>query len=657
MSWRDHLLVGLDPLVAPLVIIADPDGLLRDAELTLALTQRGYTVLPYADQVVFRLAYESALTHPLIVVVWERDRALTTLPYDLLARGVLRTVGLAEYFPRLHIPVLTGLQPADLDRLWPIYGQRRGPLLGAHETAVAVLQLCFGLVLSAIQTPADALTALLQVHTADRPLPPHLADLVQHQLARIPLLSAWPVEAMIRDHGALDAWLSQAWPRFLIEGGHLVAPANATPRLDELRETYHRAPALPFDDPRIWPIIDTRFLAGRLTPLRLAAGWQVAPPYALGVVNDKRQSAAAHDREVAHHLLAQLPPPHAAASDWLSLAPLVGDLLMRAHETTPAHDDVTTTLAALRRAFAAWVPARYGTLLTAAALPKPRLVSHLAPWMAMERQRGVRRHVLLVVDGLALDQWALLRTVWAAQGRGFTWDEQALFAWLPTLTSVSRQAIFAGEPPSRFPSSLDRTDREEAHWRRFWAEHGLQTSAVAYRKGLHGLDPAHADDELTEIAQLLETPGLQVVGLVVDAVDTIAHGMRQGEAGMLQQVRQWAETGWLARLVEQIRAAGFQLTLTSDHGNVAARGVGRPADGVLAEGRGLRARIYRDTNLRDRMAIQYPGSLPWDGNGLPAGIAALLAADGQAFAPPDTLVVAHGGADLRELLVPWCILR
>jgi len=656
VSWRDQILAGLEPGAAPLVLVADPDGLFRDADLALELARRGYALLPYDDPIVFRLVYESDLEQPCVVVVWERGRALAALPHDVLARGVQRTIGLAELFPRLHIPALAGLQSTDLDRLWPVYGQRRGPMLGAHDTAVAVLQLCFGIVLGALQTPADALVALLQAHTADRPLPPALADLIDHQLARLPMLSAWSVSAMLRDRVALEAMLSQAWPRFLIEEGHLVAPPSDKSRLDELRGAYLLGPALPFADPRVWPIVDTLFLAGRLTPLRLEPRWQVAPPYTIGVVAPQSQPATRPDRELAQHLRARVPRPDAPASEWLQLAPLVGDLLMHAHEGEPA-PEVVAVIAEVRRAFAAWVPERYGTLLHAAALPKPRLVSHVAHWMAMERTSGARRQALLVLDGLALDQWALLRTVWVAQGRGFTWDEGALFAWLPTLTSVSRQAIFAGDPPSRFPGSLDRTDREEAHWRRFWGEHGLQSGAVAYHKGLHGLDSTHASDELQQVAQRIDAPGLQVVGLVVDTVDQIAHGMRQGEAGMLRQVRQWAETGWLATLVTILRDRGFQVSLTADHGNVAVRGVGRPTDGILAETRGLRARIYQDRNLRDRTALAYPGSLAWDGNGLPPGVSALLAADGQAFASQGELVVTHGGADLRELIVPWCILR
>jgi len=656
MSWRDDILADFDPTVAPLLLVADPDGLLRDAEIALELPRRGYTLLPYADPITFRLQYETMRDRPLVVVIWEQRITLTQMPYDLLRRGVLRSIGLATLFPRLHIPALATIAPADLDRLWLSYGQQRGPMLSAQETAAAVIQLCFGISLTALQTPADALTAILQIHTRDHPIPQGLTNLLCQQLARIPAIQTWPLDALMNDHATLDAFLSRAWPRFLADGGHLIAPPDDLRRMHDGTSDYQLAAALPLDDARIWPLIDTLFLAGRLTPLRIETGWHVAPPYDIGTRADQGHAVEWDGIALAQHLAAQIPPADAAASVWLSLAPLMGELLMLAHGPVPA-PDVITTANHLRRAFAAWVPQRYGTMLTLAPLPTPRMVSHLAHWMAMERQRGARRQALLVLDGLAIDQWALLRTVWAAQGRAMRWDERAVFAWLPTLTSISRQAIFAGSPPASFAPYLDRTDHEESHWQRFWRDHGLHPGAVAYMKGLHGLDPARADAEIQQVAQFIDRPGIQIVGMVIDSIDKIAHGMHQGEAGMQQQVRQWAERGWMAHLVELLRDAGFQVILTADHGNVAARGVGRPNDGILADERGLRARIYRDSALRDRILPQFPQSLAWDGHGLPPDRAALLAADGQAFAPKDTLVVTHGGADLCELIVPWCILR
>jgi hypothetical protein len=300
---------------------------------------------------------------------------------------------------------------------------------------------------------------------------------------------------------------------------------------------------------------------------------------------------------------------------------------------------------------------RYAALVNTAPLPRPHLVSHMPHLLAHERTQGHMRQALIVLDGLALDQWIVLRDTWAAQQRGFLWDERALFAWVPTLTTISRQAIFAGASPTQFATSLRRTDTEPTHWKRFWLDHGLQAHSIAYRKGLNGLDAQSGVKELADIDDMLSDPRIQVIGLVIDAVDKIAHGMQQGATGMLQQVQQWAQNGWCADLITRLQAAGFRVTLTADHGTVAARGIGRPQDGVLAEERGQRVRIYDDTALRDRVCAQIPSLLRWHGAGLPASLAVVLAPVGQAFVPADQVIIAHGGIDLQEVLVPWCVLQ
>jgi hypothetical protein len=106
-----------------------------------------------------------------------------------------------------------------------------------------------------------------------------------------------------------------------------------------------------------------------------------------------------------------------------------------------------------------------------------------------------------------------------------------------------------------------------------------------------------------------------------------------------------------------LQAAGFRVTLTADHGNVAARGIGRLDDGILAEERGQRARIYTDTAVRNQMCMAHPDLLTWHGAGLPTSLAVVLAPVEHAFAPHGHLIVTHGGIDLREVLVPWCVLQ
>jgi hypothetical protein len=98
----------------------------------------------------------------------------------------------------------------------------------------------------------------------------------------------------------------------------------------------------------------------------------------------------------------------------------------------------------------------------------PRYLAHRAT-----ASGGDGKLAVLVIDGLAMDQWAVLRQQ-MRNGRSWLAEESGIFAWIPTLTSVSRQSIFAGDPPFFFSGSIDTTRKEEQHWKRFWEE-GLCT--------------------------------------------------------------------------------------------------------------------------------------------------------------------------------------
>jgi len=113
------------------------------------------------------------------------------------------------------------------------------------------------------------------------------------------------------------------------------------------------------------------------------------------------------------------------------------------------------------------------------------MVHHIARHLAGLRESdGLPKLALVVVDGMALDQWVLIRRELTRQRPKWRFDEGSAFAWVPTITSVSRQAIFSGKAPLYFPSSIYGTAKEENLWEQFWADHGLPIQEVAYLKGL-----------------------------------------------------------------------------------------------------------------------------------------------------------------------------
>jgi hypothetical protein len=298
-------------------------------------------------------------------------------------------------------------------------------------------------------------------------------------------------------------------------------------------------------------------------------------------------------------------------------------------------------------AFFEWVFQRYRGLYNLPAA-QPAMLHHIPRYLARKLDTAEAAKIaLLVLDGLALDQWIVLRDVLMLRRPQWHCHEAAVFAWLPTLTSVSRQAVFAGKPPVYYPGSIHRTDKEAALWTQFWTDQGLAQTAVAYARSLR------TDADLATVENIVTHPRVRVVGLVIDAVDLIMHGMTLGTAGMHNQVRQWAEDGFLVRLLDLLFNHDYAVFLTSDHGNIEAVGCGRPAEGSVADVRGERARVYPDQMLRDQVATRFPNAVAWPAYGLPEDYLPLLAPGRSAFVREGERIVGHGGMTLEELIVPF----
>ena len=129
-DWRGRILKEFTPKIAPLTLVADPDGLLLEETLLEVIRERGFEILPFDDSVAFRFAYESRFrsrwdrgeTADLVVVVPAESHQLATLPYDLLRAGRQLSFGLGELLPR---PQLSGgrlARPRAISPLFTVHG-------------------------------------------------------------------------------------------------------------------------------------------------------------------------------------------------------------------------------------------------------------------------------------------------------------------------------------------------------------------------------------------------------------------------------------------------------------------------------------------------------------------------------------------------------
>ena len=274
------------------------------------------------------------------------------------------------------------------------------------------------------------------------------------------------------------------------------------------------------------------------------------------------------------------------------------------------------------------------------------MVHHVPRYLAMRRGAGEERIALLVFDGLAMDQWVQIREYLANRNHGLRFEEHSCFAWLPTLTSVSRQALFSGLKPREFPDSIETTSKEPSLWTRFWQENGLRKPEIFYRKSLK------RTNQLDELEEAISQPSIKVAGIVVDMIDEIVHGATLGKRGIIGQIAEWCDTGFVEKLFYLLADQGYCIYVTADHGNVEAEGIGRLSQGVTSELRGQRVRTYRSEAL--------VASVPEDSDafrldlaGLPPDFLPLYAETRGAFVPKGDQIVAHGGISVEELIVPF----
>lgn len=653
-SWRDAILNEFVPKVSKLTLVADPDSLLAEEKLALELRRRGFDLIEFKDPVEFRYVYESKYRSlwdrgeytDLVVTLRLQDTELTSLPYDLLKAGRKLSFNLGKLFPNLSYPVVQKLDLSLLDSLFD--AQRRLPSgrLGDNATKDLILSQVFDIVAERINNEVELLSTLLRLHYGKVQVPHELVDRLVPVLRQQYAFHLWPLAEIVPDDKAFFAFLQERWPTFLNSLGK--AERIGEDRREH-RLRYGGPDLLPFDHQNIRIYIDDLFVEGMLVPVQVAdLAVDTNSWIRYGVVEADADDDEVRISRLFELIEQKLPTVESRHDDWTDFALKWAELSALIHYgSSSTHRSQWREIGdALNETFAIWLRRHYASLITLPPI-RPAMGHHLARRLAREMEDSDEKRVaLIVVDGLSLDQWVTVRWVLNGQNSDFVMRESAIFAWIPTLTSVSRQAIFFGKPPQFFPASINSTDSEGKLWQQFWTDNGLSRPEIAYKRGLGSGGVSKDLDETVNPGQT------KAVGLVVDMVDNIMHGMQLGAVGMHGQVTQWCQGGYLGKLIDYLLDHDYDVWLTSDHGNIECEGKGRPAEGVLAEIRGARARVYQTPELRSQVASAFTSACEWEPIGLPDNYFPLVAGSRDAFVNPGNSIVGHGGITLEEVIVP-----
>lgn len=657
-GWRSAILAQFTPEIAacaPVTVVIDPDRLLSEQKLLSALQERGFEVVQFDDPISFRYVYETRFRGRagssdgprLVVATTDGDQPI---PFDVHSAAAqvsrILTLSLGSLFPQLTPSVVAELDRDDLDALFRAQQVHQPGRLGENATKDFILRHVCEVAPELIRNAADLLRVLLRRHYQERQYPLSVDNRFISLVRSGGMFADWPLEAIVPQRNAFLAFLQERWDRFI---------RNKAGQTAQHREMSPGPADLPFDHPDIRVYIDNFCLEGGLKPIQGVSKKDISQSWhGVAIAPEETEAVSARFSKLTAHLVAMIPGSAAAHAEWVTFAYRWAEWNVLRHQVP--HEELTGMAAtvsdaqgAVDQAFEQWLLANYGAMGSLSFLPRPAMVHQIAKSMAHGWSPALtaKKKALVVIDGLAIDQWLLLRDALVPD---LELVESGAFAWIPTLTSVSRQSIFAGESPLFFASSLGTTSKEEQHWCRFWENHGVRRGKIGYAKQKMQEDTGAF---VARVKQQIEETGCVAVGIVVGVIDDTIHGSAMGSGGLHAQVRYWAQAGHLRKLLDLLVDDGFEVHVTADHGNVEARGMGKPNVGVVAEQRGERAHILPDEAIRSAVHQSFPKSVVWPSIGLPDAFLPLIAQGRNAFIGEAENTVCHGGLAIEEVVVPY----
>ena len=308
---------------------------------------------------------------------------------------------------------------------------------------------------------------------------------------------------------------------------------------------------------------------------------------------------------------------------WIQIASKKGK-----SEYLAAKSDINIDLSFVDEQFKKFVIERYKNISSIIQKDSPVMVSRVLDYISKKNEKIA----LIVLDGMSVFDFNIL----SSEFEGIAYQENYIYAMIPTTTAISRQSLLSG----KFPVELDKPfdlSREEKEFVKNAKSIGYSDKQICYTRGY---DP--------DIGQ-----GIKCLSIILNDIDDLVHGQLQGRIGMYNDVHLLARSGKIQKLIKKLFEMGFSIYLTSDHGNTLCKGLGLvKGTGVEIETKSKRMLIFKGfANNREVVdkydLIEYPGYY------LDKQYKYYTCNTGTSFDTKDSLVMTHGGISIDEVIVPF----
>jgi len=649
-NWQEEIIREISFSEHICYLINDPDSICLVPEISRKIMSSG-SILADTDPVALRVQYEiwqnSELDVPFII----RQKTIDDdrIAYDIEIESSVIDFHISRVLPELDVAVLRAVTSEHFDILKSAISIYQPGRMLANASKDFVLRHLYKIAPEVIQDDVDIIRLLLRKHYLNL----EMAELFENRL--IELLSYnetfthWPLERLIKERAFFFDCLQQQWQIYL------------DLETIQVNDTHYSGDLIiPFSDQSVAVYVDNLFAEGLLKPIDCTQ-LPVSHWAQIGVVQN---SVIGAENQLKH--LLELLKTHNTVCNmqvndsidvriWGKIAHELGIAKALAYELGSniqpyIKKSLTELDVSLNESFEQWMQSDYTSLFFKSSTDKPVMLHRIPSWMQLKVDKG-KKQCLLVMDGMGFEQWSVIRN-YLQKESSLLLDESFCFAWVPTMTSISRQAMFAGKPPFYLGNDIKSTRKEAKHWQAFWKDSGLTQRQIDYKVKVESM-------KKDEFSDWISNRNLKVMGMVVNKVDDQMHGMKDGSSGLNAIVEHWCKQNQLVEMIEELLSANFEIILTADHGNVECEGAGRISEGVMAETRGERVRIYENEELRSKAKQKLDANMiewPSTKAGLPNNVFPLIISGNGAFVTKGENIVGHGGISIHEVIVPLVVI-
>jgi hypothetical protein len=634
-NWRDIVLESFKEPLFHLMLVSDPDGLLADEVIISSLQDKGIEIVKYKDHATFRYLYERYYRdhlHDKYLLVHLDEKSFDHLPYDLLQEGHQIELKVSKLFPHFSTSIVQQLDSHTLDALYPASKQVQGSL-STQETIDFVLRKVFKLAYDTVDNKEEFIRLLVEKHESILYMPAVLEDFLYDYFRNASFLQQISVKKLITSRTSFYEYLQNEWKTFIKSLNESYGISRET----HDNNFYHQHH--PFESKDMQYMLNRLFAEGKIQPVSDVDIRRLPKWTHQGVNADRLEDTKKRVGILVQQLEEKL-NERLTYKQWLEIIQLYSESKYLNDKFGLNITEVTDIELTMEMKFESWMLKEYRALSSLPYFHAPVMSHHIPHFLRIQESK---KKAIIVLDGMSFIQWKQIRSY---LNDLYQYEEHGVFAWVPTITSVSRQSIFTGEIPFYFADTINTTRKEPSAWQLFWEQQSISKLHITYEKGL-GQGTYHREN-----INALQRSNTKIAGIVIDTIDRFMHGAIQGHRGMIAEIDVWLKNGYLYQLIKDLIQAGFDIYLTSDHGNKESIGTGRINEGVLAETRGERVRIYKNESLRNQAAINY-SSISWPNIGLSRDRYMLMARSGEAFINKGEQVVSHGGISIEEVIVPF----